>query len=216
MVLSALLIESLTTDPVHYVSWVFTVVLSIVLHELGHGVAALSQGDDTPRVSGHMTLDPLVHMGGTSLLFLAIVGIAWGQMPVNPARFRSRHGDAIVAAAGPLVNLLLAFVGLTILGVWLRTAGLPEEGSTTWNLMHFFEVFGVANLVLCMLNLIPIPPLDGSAVLASFSRPYRQLISDPDRQGVFFVVFIGVFLIAGKLFEAAYWIAGNWVAVLVG
>ena len=78
-------------DPFTYVSWVVTVVVSVVLHELGHGVAALRQGDDTPRTSGHMTLNPLVHMGGLSLFLLFVIGIAWGMMPVNPSRFRSRH-----------------------------------------------------------------------------------------------------------------------------
>ena len=87
---------------------VVTVIISIVLHELAHGWAAIWQGDDTPKMAGHMTADPMVHMGGMSLLMLALVGMAFGAMPVNPRNFRSRFGDALVSAAGPAMNFLLA------------------------------------------------------------------------------------------------------------
>ena len=96
----ALFIDLITQAPEYYFSVVVAVVISIVLHELGHGFAAIWQGDDTPRISGHMTLNPLVHMGGFSLFLLVMAGIAFGQMPVNPGRFRSRYGNALVAAAG--------------------------------------------------------------------------------------------------------------------
>jgi Zn-dependent protease len=201
-----------TKEPVYYLSWVITVIVSVVLHELGHGFAALSQGDDTPRVSGHMTLSPLVHMGPLSLVLLFVIGMAWGQMPVTPSRFRSRHGDAIVSIAGPAVNLVLAFLGLTLLGLWARFGAdtIPA------NVFTFLWVFGTANLVLFLLNLIPVPPLDGSHVLASFSPPFRRLMVDPNNRGLFFVAFIGIFLAAQYLFDAAFWVAGNWISILVG
>ena len=200
------------TNTVYYVSWVVTVLVSVVLHELGHGMAALRQGDETPRESGHMTLSPHVHMGPLSLILLFVIGIAWGQMPVNPARFRSRHGDAIVSFAGPLVNVILAVLGLTVLGLWLRFApGSLSEGGFT-----FLWVFGSANIVLFLLNLIPIPPLDGSRVLANFSPPYRRFTADPNNQGAFFVAFIAVVLGATYLFDAAFWVSGKWVSILVG
>ena len=78
---------------------VVTVIISIVLHELAHGWAAIWQGDDTPRQMGHMTADPMVHMGGFSLLMLALVGIAFGAMPVNPRNFRSRYGSYEIGRA---------------------------------------------------------------------------------------------------------------------
>ena len=98
--------------PAYLVSWIFWVLFSITLHELAHGWAALSQGDQTPRELNRMTANPLVQMGTTSLIFFFIIGIAWGMMPVNPSRFRDgRRGEIIVAAAGPVLNLLLAFGG---------------------------------------------------------------------------------------------------------
>ena len=107
---------------------VITVIISIVLHELAHGWAAIWQGDDTPRLQGHMTADPMVHMGGMSLLMLVLVGFAFGAMPVNPHNFRSKYGDALVSAAGPAMNFLLALVSLIALGLWLKMGGLAAEG----------------------------------------------------------------------------------------
>ena len=87
--------------------WVFWVIFSICLHELAHGWAAIWQGDRTPRETGHMTMNPMVHMGGASLIVFALVGIAWGLMPTDPSRYRwGRRGRIAVAAAGPLMNLL--------------------------------------------------------------------------------------------------------------
>ncbi len=211
----ALFIQEASRDPVYFTSWVTTIVVSVVLHELGHGYAALRQGDDTPRTSGHMTLNPLVHMGGFSLVMLAVAGIAWGQMPVNPARFRDRHGDAIVSAAGPAVNLGLALLGLTALGLWQRFSE-PPTTSIGENFTTFFWVFGTANLVLFLLNLIPIPPLDGSRVVASFFPGYRRWSTNPQNGGVFMALFIGVFLAAGYLFEAAGVAGITWITLLRG
>ena len=75
-----------------------------------------------------MTADPMVHMGGFSILMLVLVGMAFGLMPVNPRNFRSRYGDALVSAAGPAMNFLLAFIALTALVVWVKASGDAAEG----------------------------------------------------------------------------------------
>ncbi len=98
-------INQLFRNPVYFLRVVIILIVSICLHELGHGIAAISQGDDTLFKTGHLTLNPLVHMGIHSLIFLAIAGIAWGQMPVNPGKFRSpKWGNILVAAAGWFFN----------------------------------------------------------------------------------------------------------------
>jgi Zn-dependent protease len=201
-------------EPVHFVSVIFTVVVSIVLHELAHGYAALAQGDDTPRRLGHITLDPLVHMGVFSIVVLLIAGIAWGQTPVDPTRFRGRFGEALVAVAGPAVNLVLALLGLTAFALWVRFAGGPAEGGLALNFQSFLLVFGVTNLVLCLFNLLPVPPLDGASVVADFVPPYRRFVRDPDNQGVFFALFVGVFVLAPRLFDVAYDVAGFWIRLI--
>lgn len=198
-----LFLQMAWTDPLFYFAWVLTVVVSIILHELAHGWVALWQGDDTPRRERRMTLDPMVHLGPFSLVMLFVIGIAWGQMPVNPYRFRSRHGDAMVSAAGPAMNLLLAFVSLTTLAVLLMMNLLPDT-VMGHNLETVIRVFGIANIALALFNLLPVPPLDGASVLASFNEGYRQMVNDPARQGMFSVIFLLVFIfLGGVLFTAA-------------
>ena len=72
------------------VSWIFWVIASITLHELAHGWAAIFQGDDTPLVTGHMTANPVVHMGIPSIFIFLLLGIAWGAMPINPYKLRNK------------------------------------------------------------------------------------------------------------------------------
>ena len=169
---------------------VVTVIISIVLHELAHGWAAIWQGDDTPRLMGHMTADPMVHMGGMSLLMLAVVGIAFGAMPVNPHNFRSRYGDALVSAAGPAMNFLLALMAYIGLAIWLKTAGVAPEGPMR-NGQVFLTVFGFINVALGIFNLLPVPPLDGSTVLGNFVPAYRRWMDSlGNPMFLFFILFI--------------------------
>lgn len=158
---------------VELISWIFWVIFSITMHELAHGWAALWQGDDTPRRLNRLTANPLVHMGGTSLLVFLIIGIAWGVMPVDPSRFRwGRRGRVVVSAAGPAMNLLLASMALTLLIGWLALG--PQGGNLSRNLAIFLFTGGWLNILLAFFNLLPIPPLDGSSILSGLSiRAYR-------------------------------------------
>jgi Zn-dependent protease len=196
-----------------YVSWVITVIFSITLHELAHGWMALRRGDRTPADLERMTINPLVHMGPFSLVALLVLGIAWGQMPIDPSRLRGRYGEAIVAAAGPATNLVLAILGLTALGLWIR---LGAEPNTVFleNLRKFLWVFGAANFVLCLFNLLPLPPLDGSRILANFHRGYAMFISDPAHQGVLMFAFAMIFVFGSGIFTLAYRWADAYVRLI--
>lgn len=188
------------SDPAMLLAWVFWVVFSITLHELGHGWAAISRGDRTPIETGHMTWNPMVHMGPMSLLLLALIGIAWGMMPVNPHRMRGRHADAFVAAAGPLMNLALAVVCVVFGAAWsawgLASGAGPEAHRVVFVL---FYTGAFLNLILLLFNLLPVPPLDGSRILASFSPAYERLISHPNAQLFTLFAFVFVFFTAGDV-----------------
>jgi Zn-dependent protease len=188
-------ITNITSDPQFFVYVIVTMVLSVVLHELAHGWAAIWQGDRTPIEQGHMTVDPRVHMGMVSLLMLAFVGMCFGAMPVNPTRFRHRHSAMIVAAAGPLMNLLLALLALTGLGIWDNIAGADPTDGVGGNLHQFLWFFGYANISLCIFNLVPIPPLDGSTVLAGMHKGYRRLIAEARDPRMFLFAFVVLFLL---------------------
>jgi Zn-dependent protease len=177
---------------IELVAQIFWVLLSITLHELAHGWAALWQGDRTPQWLKRMSANPLVHMGPQSLLVFALCGIAWGAMPVDPSRFRDgRRGDICVAAAGPAMNVALGLLCAGLCTAWLAAvpADLPlyREGAV------FLFVGAAINLVLAPLNLLPIPPLDGSRILAGFSRRAQLLFGHPQAQLFGTFVFLAVF-----------------------
>jgi Zn-dependent protease len=177
---------------VELASWIFWVLFSITLHELGHGWAAIREGDDTPRLLGHMTANPIVHMGAQSLVMFGLCGIAWGAMPVNPSRFRhTRRSDMIVSAAGPAMNLLLALACLLLLTAWVRFA--PQDLPLHRNGTLFLFTGLWLNLFLIPFNLLPIPPLDGAHVLAGFSRRVRALYDHPEAPIVGLLLFMAIF-----------------------
>lgn len=178
-------------NPILLVSWVAWVIGSIVLHELGHGWAAIRAGDRTPIETGHMTWNPVVHMGGMSLIVFAVVGIAWGAMPVNPSRFRRRHDDAMVAFAGPAMNLSLAIVSVLLAVAWgvlTAVASIPDP--LGHNVFIFFHLGAMLNVVLFLFNLAPVPPLDGSRILASFVPPYERFIESEQGRTVSLIAFL--------------------------
>ena len=161
------------------ISQIFWVIFSITLHELAHGWAAIWQGDDTPRRLGRMTANPMVHMGGTSIIVFLVVGFAWGLMPVDPSRFRwGRRGLIVVSGAGPAMNFGLAFVTSLLLITWLAV-GPP--GSNAFANVAIFLFTGIwLNIFLGVFNLLPFPPLDGSSVLSSLSFRAYQLCHHPN------------------------------------
>lgn len=179
-----------------FFAWVLVVVVSITLHELAHGWAALRRGDDTPVRAGHMTLNPLVHMGPFSIAALLIAGLAWGQMPIDPTRMRGRYAEADVAAAGPGVNVMLAVVGAIGVGLMERFGWVGDAG-WSYNLWQLLHVMAVANAFLAVFNLMPAPPLDGSRILACVNDRYARFIGDPSNGGVVMFMFIGVFMLSG-------------------
>lgn len=161
-------------DPFFILSWMFIIVFSICVHECAHAWAALRLGDDTAASRGHLSLNPLVQMGWASLLMLALFGLAWGAVPVDPGRLRGRWRGAAVAAAGPLANLLLCVVcaGLTVAAAFVPSG---EENM----LLQFFRIAAMANGVLFVFNLLPVPMFDGWTVLSAFLPPLRRI--DPAR-----------------------------------
>lgn len=186
------------------VSWAVWVVLSICLHELAHGWAAIRLGDDTPIVSGHMTWNPMVHMGGYSLIIFLLLGIAWGLMPVNPSRMRGRYAETIVASAGPLMNIALFLVSMVLLLLWVPLAqgslnpswSVPDPLAT--NMQTFLALGAMLNIVLFMFNLLPIPPLDGSRIMMNLCPPYQRMLMSETGRWIMLAGFIIVFVFLGS------------------
>lgn len=208
-------------------SWVFWIVFSIVMHELAHGWTAIRHGDRTPIDLGHMTWNPVVHMGPWSLAALALIGIAWGAMPVDPSRLRGRHADALVSAAGPLMNVGLA-LGCAVLsalwigvggGVWFSMIDVPDRIYA--NVEVFLTIGCVLNIVLAVFNMMPVPPLDGSRILARYCPPYARFLDTELGQFAGFAGFALLFFFAGPTiahvgFGIGRWLMELWRSAILG
>lgn len=159
-------------------------VPAIVLHEVAHGFAASRLGDPTAKSRGRLSLNPIKHIDpfGTvilPLLLMAMGGPVFGYakpVPYNPAYFKDlRKGEAIVGLAGPCANLLMAV--LAAVAAWALLPLAPHLASNevfAYFYLMFLPMFALINLYLMFFNLLPIPPLDGSSVIALFLNN-RQL-----------------------------------------
>lgn len=192
-------------------------LFSVVVHELAHGWMALRLGDPTARDAGRLTLNPLPHIDPIGsvlipLLSLATAGrvfIAWAKpVPVNPGYFtRVRRDEAFVSAMGPVSNILLAgccSVAVILLGLLTRSLDV-QEGSAGYALLLFlYKMFyggAYLNIVLAIFNLLPIPPLDGSHLMAAVLPPR---IAEGYRRIGFFGVFVLIFLLSVPAVGAAF------------
>jgi Zn-dependent protease len=157
-------------DPVTAILLIgFFLLIAFPVHEFFHAYAADRLGDRTPRGYGRLTLNPIAHfhpVGGTMLvLSIAIAGIPLGfaATPVNPSNLRGRYGEAIVAVAGPLSNLMLA-AAFAIPYRFVLASSLQFEYPI---LVQTLDLIVWGNIVLGLFNLVPVPPLDGGAILLS-------------------------------------------------
>ena len=157
--------------------WIPAILFSIIVHEYAHGLVAKFCGDETAMRMGRLTLNPIPHIDLIGTIILPAILIAshsgalfgWAKpVPVNPANFRNRRYDSIwVSAAGPVTNILLALVA----GFALRFYAPAEATHWTRLLAVELGLFFQLNIGLSFFNLLPIPPLDGSHILAGVLPP---------------------------------------------
>jgi Zn-dependent protease len=152
----------------------FFLLLSFPVHEFAHAFAAYRLGDSTARLFGKLTLNPIAHFdqfGGTMLVISILVTgfpLGFAQTPVNPRNLRGRYGEAIVALAGPLSNLLIAAAIAIPLRLLLAN---PEFAIQQITLVSILGFIVQGSIILGLFNLIPIPPLDGGTVMLSLVSP---------------------------------------------
>jgi Zn-dependent protease len=142
-------------------------LLAVTIHEVAHGWVADRLGDPTARLAGRLTLNPLPHIDPLGALAFVLAGFGWARpVPVDGRNLRRPLRDmALVAAAGPLSNFLVAFVGLVALVLVARSVGAPFVAEPlVGTLRHIYRF----NLGLAIFNLIPLPPLDGGHFLPYF------------------------------------------------
>ena len=180
-------------------------IFSIIVHENAHGLVAWRLGDPTAHKSGRITMNPLPHIDPIGSLLLPVAGyisgtpfIGWAKpVPVNPANLHNPHRDnAIVAAAGPASNLILAFAA-AILWIVVRVIfkHVPDLYVVGEQTLFFFDTLCRSmitfNCVLAVFNLLPIPPLDGHWILIHFlPEGPRQAIASVGRFGFIILILL--------------------------
>lgn len=210
--------EAFSLDIQKFLIFLLPFSLGIVLHEVAHGYAALKLGDPTAKNEGRLTLNPIVHVDPAGLMVFVITSLlpmgfvfGWAKpVPVNPSYFKNpRQGMAISSLAGPMTNFALAIVFAGVFGLLYANTNLNYTGG--------FEQFvaspmiqiclaGISiNLVLGILNLLPIPPLDGSKVLQYF-LPYHLAyrFMEFERYGFFVLILLIAFGVLGAVIGFFY------------
>ena len=195
---------------------VAAVFLCLTVHESCHGLAALALGDSTAKSMHRLSLNPLRHIDWFGLLLMFVAGFGWAKpVPVDPRYFKKpKQGMALTALAGPVSNLLLAFLALLAAkAIFLYTPDVPG-----WNALFNFLMITLApmSIGLGVFNLIPIPPLDGSKVLAVLlpDSAYIRLMRY-ERYGILVLLalsFAGVG--GGVISRGIFWIYSAFVTLI--
>jgi len=194
---------------------ILALLISLGTHEFCHALVSFWLGDSTAKRLGRLTLNPLAHIDPIGTVLVPLIGmlsgfpiIGWAKpVPTNPYNLRyHKWGMTIVALAGPVSNLLGAAVYLVMLKTVLAVFDLPLHNL----LVLFLAQLVMVNLVLCLFNLLPVPPLDGSRLMEALldAPKYRNLLFFLERQGpmlLFLLIMVDSFLptpVIGSLFNA--------------
>jgi Zn-dependent protease len=184
------LLRLLATDPLAFALVAIPLLFSVIIHEVAHGWVAYRMGDPTAKWSGRLTLNPLKHLDpiGTAMLFLA--GFGWAKpVPVNFNNISDRRkGLIFVSSAGVLANILFALFAL----LFIRLFPTFSSGIAATLVYYVVQI----NITLAALNLIPIPPLDGSKILMGFvSKRTQYFLVSLEPYGFFIIIgflFLGI------------------------
>ncbi len=149
-----------------FVIIIIALIISLTFHEFAHAASAKYFGDDTAQRLGRLNINPIAHIDPIGLLMVVLVGFGYAKpVPTNPRNFNSKWAMPLIAAAGPAMNLLLAFITINVFvfGVNSGIAWFSEPGPE-----YFFKLLARINLLLMLFNLIPLGPLDGHYILGHF------------------------------------------------
>jgi Zn-dependent protease len=148
---------------------VAVVVISLTVHEFAHSFAAIWLGDDTPKLDGRLTLNPLVHIDPIGFLLLIVAGFGWAKpVRIDPSKLKKpRRDEIIISMAGPVSNMLFALLVVLLLKVSF-TIGFPSSPAMMQKFVYVITITAMVNVGLALFNILPIPPLDGSHFITSW------------------------------------------------
>jgi len=201
------LISLLTSNPVAFVIIALALLLSLTVHEFAHAYVADRLGDSTPRRAGRVTLNPLAHLDPFGAILLLIAGFGFAKpVPVNGNNL-GRWGMLWVAAAGPISNLIIAILAALLLKF------LPL---TQLSYLVLTTVLGI-NVVLAVFNLLPIPLLDGSRIVAAiFPRTLGRALMEFEMQPYSFILVLVIIYLGRPVIGNITGTVEGWVLSLIG
>ena len=197
-----MLIEQIFTDPISVLITLTIIIISLSVHEAAHAYSAYWFGDITPKLQERLTLNPMAHVDPFGLLFIVLAGIGWGRpVQFNPYNLKNpRRDGAIIAVAGPLSNILLAFLGV-VLYIVLSTLGLIDI-----SVVQILRQFIFLNIALAVFNMIPLEPLDGFKVVAGLLPGHLALQwHETARYGIYVLL---ILLITGGIERIIFPVSG--------
>lgn len=168
---------------------ILTMLIAFTVHEFAHAWTAWKFGDTTAYEQGRVTLNPMAHLDLFGMLFLLVAGFGWAKpVPVRRSRFKHpRLMGILVTAAGPVSNLLLAFVGLLVIYALVAWGVLDHPSDAAINTIVTFLYYWLRiNVILFLFNLIPLPPLDGYRIVEEFAPlSWRIRMAQSEQWGIF-------------------------------
>ena len=202
---------------IYILSMLSVIFLTLPIHEFAHGLTAVKLGDPTPRYQGRLTVNPFAHIDYLGAACILLLGFGWAKpVQINARNFKNpKAGMAITALAGPVANLIMALICLVFHNLFL-TLWLKSFTAVFQYAFLFFYFIAQINVYLAVFNLIPIPPLDGSRLLAAFLPTKQYFALMRYERYIFFgllaLIWFGVLdvplsFLAGNLFSGLNFIA---------
>ena len=197
-------------------------LICMPFHEFAHAYAAYKLGDDTPKFQGRLTLNPIAHLDPIGFVLLIFAHIGWGKpVEINPRNFNRKRTmtqqEAIVAIAGPLMNMFLAILFIVITYIIFRIAPLFYFTSNGAIILTILQMAALVNIGQGVFNLIPLPPLDGSKVLFNFLG-YKAKSWFESHYQIFYIIFLVIWItgiagtvispIIGSIYTGLDWLIG--------
>lgn len=223
---------------IEYGARIIIIFMVLPIHEFAHAWVALKCGDRTAMYKGRLTLNPLAHIDPIGAILLLFTGYGWAKpVPINPLSFKHYRRDyALTAAAGPISNIIVAFIAMIVLRILLGVSDnyMMEDGvlyyitgtnnTGMYYAVTFFYFIVLVNIGLAVFNLIPVPPLDGSKIISYFtSAKYEMFLAQ--NQMIIYVIFMALLFVGildvpldflrNLIFDLMTF-STNWLEALVG